>query len=123
MGGKGTGGRPVAAAAARAGAPLALMGRAQGQTGGVMHQPRNLIAPDTLTGEVIEWNDVGGFGWVRAFAEIDHPEAQKRGGKIFIHKKDLAPQVTPELVGTGSMIQFKVYADNRGLGACEVQPL
>jgi len=72
------------------------------------------------TGEVVEWSDNGTFGWIRPDTPVVHPEAERRGGKIYVHKKDV---VGGAPVGTGSTVQFKVYTDSKGLGACEVSPL
>jgi hypothetical protein len=40
-----------------------------------------------LTGSVVEWK--GSFGWITANDKIDHPDATKNGGKVYVQAKDL----------------------------------
>jgi len=76
--------------------------------------PRERITEEMVTGEVTYWRRV--FGWIKPVDTIDHPEAEKHGGKIYVHKKDL---VDAEEVKKGDTVQFHVFADASGLGAEE----
>mmetsp|Transcript_24246 Transcript_24246/g.75448 ORF Transcript_24246/g.75448 Transcript_24246/m.75448 type:complete len:437 (+) Transcript_24246:90-1400(+) len=87
-----------------------------GKSGGGANLARQIL--EMNTGTVQEWNEAAGFGWIRADAPVNHPAASKRQGKIYVHKRDAMG-----IVGTGSTVQFKVYSDSQGLGACEVTPM
>mmetsp|Transcript_69782 Transcript_69782/g.112526 ORF Transcript_69782/g.112526 Transcript_69782/m.112526 type:complete len:329 (+) Transcript_69782:81-1067(+) len=84
--------------------------------GGHDQQQREKVSEEEFKGEVSEWK--GSYGWVKASSKIDHPAAEMRGGKIYIHKNDLAGGV--ESVAQGQAVSFKLYADSSGLGAQEV---
>lgn len=92
---------------------------AQRPGGAAQSEVRQLAVEETLTGEVVDWNETGGFGWIRPDMVINHPLASQRQGKIYVHKKDV---VSGNPLGTGSMVQFRAYSDSKGLGACEVIP-
>jgi len=81
--------------------------------------PRTRVTQVAVTGEVVEWK--GKYGWLRPHAEIQHPMAAKRGGKIFVGSADLVDADESQLV-VGAMLQFHVYEDPTGLGAEEVKP-
>mmetsp|Transcript_24245 Transcript_24245/g.75444 ORF Transcript_24245/g.75444 Transcript_24245/m.75444 type:complete len:429 (+) Transcript_24245:85-1371(+) len=116
---KTVGGFAGGAMAKGAGAGTAKLAGGKGGGGGFKAETREIL--ELNTGEVIEWNENGSFGWIRPDSMVNHPEAHKRGGKIYVHKKDVVPPGSP--VGTGSTVQFKVYSDSKGLGACEVTPM
>lgn len=78
--------------------------------------PRRTVVVD-VTGEVLEWNP-SGYGFIKAHTNIDDPAAKLRGGRIFVHIKDMAPGCPP--LSKGNVVQFSVYADTKGLGAAEV---
>jgi cold shock CspA family protein len=70
------------------------------------------------------WGEVlvmlGHYGWIRPFEEIDHPDAVKTGGRIYVHKRDVRSD--GKLV-QGDVVSFYLYSDDQGLGAecCQVQ--
>merc|ERR1719208_58212 len=78
--------------------------------------PRQRITQVAITGEVLDWK--GGYGWLKPHAEIQHPMAIKRGGRLFLSKADIPPDLQ---LGLGTVLQFHVYEDASGLGAEEVQ--
>mmetsp|Transcript_71083 Transcript_71083/g.164344 ORF Transcript_71083/g.164344 Transcript_71083/m.164344 type:complete len:115 (+) Transcript_71083:699-1043(+) len=59
----------------------------------------------------------GKYGWLQPHAEIQHPMANRRGGRVFFCHRDVVGHV--ELT-EGSVVQFHVYEDPTGLGAEEV---
>lgn len=64
----------------------------------------------------MQWK--GNYGWIRPHAPIDHPEAGKRNGDLYIHKEDIEGP-PPELE---SLVTFLVYFDSNGLGAMSCRP-
>lgn len=77
---------------------------------------RDRVTDAPCVGTVVEW--AGEHGWLEAALPIDHPMANSRGGKIFVHQRDL-----PEGVDTlleGQPLSFHVYSDSEGLGAEQV---
>lgn len=81
-----------------------------------------------VTGEIIEFTgDVatGGSGLIKPHAAITHAMASKRDGNVYFSLPDLAglPDVWPEWVAVGSIVQFQAYADMDGLGAEDVNTL
>jgi len=77
--------------------------------------PRSRTTEVAITGEIVEWK--GKYGWLRPHAEVQHPMAKKRGGKIFMSSKDVVGTVD---LTVGTMVQFHIYEDPTGLGAEEV---
>lgn len=57
---------------------------------------------------------LGHYGWIMAFGEIDHPDVGKTGGRIYVHKRDLAKSVS---LVQGDVVSFYLYVDEQGLGA------
>merc|ERR1711957_507870 len=49
--------------------------------------PRQRISDAPVAGTVIHFK--GNAGWLTLAEKVDHPEAAKHGGKIYVHKKDL----------------------------------
>jgi hypothetical protein len=78
--------------------------------------PREIIHEEPLFGTVVEWK--GKFGWIKPNDTIEHPLAQKHRGDLFLLQED----VEAEIDGVGANVQFMLYQDNKGLGACNVQP-
>jgi len=76
---------------------------------------RQKIGGQRLTGTVSEWK--GKFGWIMPSSKVNHPEAQKRGGKIYFGQDD----VEQELSGVGATVSFFLYKDKSGLGAMNVR--
>jgi len=78
---------------------------------------RERVTDMPVTGSVVSWR--GKFGWVKAVEAIDHPKAEKHGGKLYAHQQDLLDGSESLEVGQG--VQFHVYADASGLGAEEIE--
>lgn len=70
-----------------------------------------------FTGAVTQF--FGRFGWIKPDTKIHHPMADAHKGLIYCHVDNAAPSCT-EIV-KGMAVKFKVYADETGLGAQEIQ--
>jgi hypothetical protein len=57
---------------------------------------------------------LGHYGWIMACGDIDHPDVGKTGGRIYVHKRDLAKGVS---LVQGDAVSFFLYVDEQGLGA------
>jgi len=57
---------------------------------------------------------LGHYGWIMALQDIDHPEADRHGGRIYLRATDLRPGASPK---EGDEVTFFLYADENGLGA------
>jgi len=77
---------------------------------------RERIAGPRLSGTVQAWK--GAFGFIMPSTKVNHPEAGKRGGKIYFAQDD----VEQELDGVGGSVTFFLYKDKSGLGAMHVRP-
>jgi len=77
---------------------------------------RKLVSTKRIRGTVLDWFDK--FGWIQATQEIDHPEAHRNNGKIYL----LAEDVQEDLPGVGCAVTFFLYQDANGLGAMNVRP-
>lgn len=84
------------------------------QSGAGANLPRERITEIATTGEVVEWK--GNHGWITPHSQISHPEASRRGGRIFVGRKDL---VGLQALTPGQLVQFHVFSDSSGLGAEE----
>jgi len=91
-------------------------GKGKGKGGCGADQPRERITDAPILGTVMEWK--GTFGWLQAAIPLDHPNASARGGKIYVHQKDLTAGLDSLL--EGQAVGFHVYSDFSGLGADEV---
>mmetsp|Transcript_52271 Transcript_52271/g.132051 ORF Transcript_52271/g.132051 Transcript_52271/m.132051 type:complete len:313 (+) Transcript_52271:92-1030(+) len=69
-----------------------------------------------ITGRIVEWKNK--FGWIESDQPIDHPEARRKGGKIYLSQEDVAEVIS----GVGAHVSFYVYADGTGLGAMHCVP-
>lgn len=78
---------------------------------------RQRVTEDLIGGTVLEWK--GAFGWIEPFEEIDHPAASKRGGKVYLARREIKTGETE--LNPGDMVQFHVFADGSGVGAEEVE--
>jgi hypothetical protein len=56
----------------------------------------------------------GHYGWILPYETIDHPEARKHRGGIYLDTRDIRPG-TPLV--KGDEVAFYLYADSHGLGA------
>lgn len=81
--------------------------------GTAMPAQRTPISGPRQIGTIVDWK--GAFGWVQPSKPINHPSAQKRGGKVYLAAED----VSEELDGIGASVSFTVYSDNNGLGAAD----
>jgi len=57
---------------------------------------------------------LGHYGWILALDDIEHPDVNKNGGRIYIQRRDLLGQWNPK---EGDIVGFYLYADQQGLGA------
>jgi len=109
------GARTVPAHVQKAGAKGGQAGAKGGQ---VAPGPRERLTVVPTTGEVAAWK--GAFGFITPHEVVDHPQASKREGKIYIAKKDIEGGATS--LEVGQLVQFHVFVDNTGLGAEECMP-
>lgn len=72
------------------------------------------ISAKRYQGKLVEWK--GKFGWIQPLSPIDHPDAGKRGGKVFMGQEEVETEI--ELRG---IVSFLVYRDANGLGAMHVR--
>eukprot|EP00434_Breviolum_minutum_P013720 symbB.v1.2.012097.t1/scaffold821.1/size257772/7 len=77
---------------------------------------RARVSNEPVTGEVTEWK--GKYGWIRPTVPVEHPQASRRQGLIYVSMSDL--QGGLEALTVGSLCQFHVFCDASGLGAEEV---
>jgi hypothetical protein len=80
--------------------------------------PRERLTIVPTTGELLDWK--GSFGWIKPHEPVDHPQAVKRNGNLYVAKKDMQGETGP--LHVGQLLQFHVFVDNSGLGAEECMP-
>lgn len=68
-----------------------------------------------IHGTILDWHDK--FGWIQAAQPIDHPDAARTEGKIFLAAQDV--QEGPPVIGAA--VTFFMYLDENGLGAMNVR--
>ena len=56
---------------------------------------------------------LGNYGWIQAEGDIDHPEASRNGGRVFVHSSDMSSACVP-----GDRVKFYLYVDEQGLELC-----
>jgi len=59
------------------------------------------------------------YGWIAPLQDIDHPDADKHEGHVYVKSTDVAGGA--ELV-PGQIVTFYLYADDQGLGAEDCRP-
>lgn len=91
----------------------------KGAKGPPVKKPRKRVGGGKKTGEVLEWK--GKFGWVAAHDSIDHPEASKHDGKIYVSMADL--KGGKKELSVGQTVEFFCYADGNGIGAEQVRAM
>eukprot|EP00746_Dinoflagellata_sp_MGD_P161911 gnl/MRDRNA2_/MRDRNA2_89241_c0_seq1.p1 gnl/MRDRNA2_/MRDRNA2_89241_c0~~gnl/MRDRNA2_/MRDRNA2_89241_c0_seq1.p1 ORF type:complete len:383 (+),score=99.10 gnl/MRDRNA2_/MRDRNA2_89241_c0_seq1:120-1268(+) len=91
----------------------------KGAKGAKVQKPRKRVTNERITGEVLEWK--GKFGWVSAHESIDHPEAAKHDGKIYVSMKDI--KGGKKELSVGETVEFFCYADGNGLGAEQIKAM
>jgi len=90
--------------------------------GAVQHAPAKLkpgkrgVRKCLCQGEVLVM--LGHYGWLASICEIDHPDAQKNGGRIYFQRGDVAGGLQ---IVQGDDVEFFLYEDSRGLGAEDVR--
>jgi len=57
---------------------------------------------------------LGHYGWIMASQDIDHPDADRHGGRIYLRAADLRSGARPK---EGDEVTFFIYSDASGLGA------
>jgi hypothetical protein len=60
----------------------------------------------------------GHYGWIGTMDIVDHPDADMNGGRIYVHRRDVANDAT---LVDGDKVEFYLYVDEKGLGAEEVR--
>jgi dsRNA-specific ribonuclease len=90
--------------------------KAKGEYWGAKERER--ITPSIVTGTLETWK--GHFGWVKLHTPVEHEQAKKNGGKVYLHKKDWKGAKDPE---AGKDIYMYVYVDGSGLGGEEARSL
>ena len=74
------------------------------------------ISDTRHTGSVLSWK--GRFGWIRSDKRINHEEAAKHGGRVYVHISDVEGRVE---LAENARVSFLPYSDGDGLGAEQVQ--
>lgn len=79
---------------------------------------RQRIFPTKVYGELEVWYPNSKFGFIRPQKPLNHPDAGKHGGKIYLHINDILGKP----LSKGSKVEFFVYRDQSGLGAerCQI---
>lgn len=81
--------------------------------------PRERVTEQKVEGEVLEWQV--SYGWLRPTVPIEHPAAQRRDGRVYVHRNDLLGEGEVTALTKGAKVRFHVYEDPSGLGAEEVE--
>ncbi|CAE7853400.1 BSU1 [Symbiodinium sp. KB8] len=55
--------------------------------------PRTRVTENPVLGEVLEWK--GKYGWIRPSEQVQHAQADRREGKIFVSQQDLVGTSVP----------------------------
>merc|ERR1712176_536115 len=80
---------------------------------------RERITIEPVIGEVKVWKertDKFGYGFIKPADVVEHEDATKRDGLIYINKKDVAEGVE---MAVGLQVCFHIFHDASGLGAEE----
>jgi len=91
----------------------------RGETAQVQEEKTNLVVPGErgsrrvmCTGELLVM--LGHYGWIMSLMGIDHPDAEKHAGRIYLKGTDIRPGCN---LAPGTVVTFYLYADADGLGA------
>merc|ERR1712066_913984 len=77
---------------------------------------RERLTAEKFTGEVVSFK--GKFGYIQPDEEVDHPDAKKKDGKIWVSVND----IEGDELTVGQTVSFHIYTDASGtLGAEEVE--
>eukprot|EP00440_Ansanella_granifera_P025764 gb/GFBE01027974.1/.p1 GENE.gb/GFBE01027974.1/~~gb/GFBE01027974.1/.p1 ORF type:complete len:191 (+),score=49.12 gb/GFBE01027974.1/:1-573(+) len=91
---------------------------------------RQVVNGHTYFGEVARWNDLQGWGFIKADPAVPLPpfvqaklaqqaQASSQGEElIYLRKSDLMEGVK---IDKGSQVMFRAYVDDKGVGACRIQ--
>merc|ERR1712151_1134860 len=80
---------------------------------------RERLTAEKFSGEVVEWK--GKFGYIMPSEPVEHPDADKHEGKLWVSMKDIEATGLTELEA-GTQVSFHIYTDASGaLGADEVE--
>ena len=88
---------------------------------------RILLSNSRYNGRVLSWH--GNYGWMEPVEQINHKAISQHNGRIFVHKDDVVgTSGTTTNGGKGTnvplkvsgMVEFLLYLDDHGLGACQV---
>lgn len=91
-------------------------GHGKGGHGSFGDKERTVVAHIPRLGTITKWR--GNYGWIEADKAVDHPQAARNHGRIFLHIKDFEGEAVKE----GIRVTFSVYADGSGLGAMNCKP-
>merc|ERR1711920_98971 len=79
---------------------------------------RERLTAEKFAGTVAEWR--GKFGYIQPAEPIDHPNAAKKNGKLWVSQSDLMSGATE--LAAGTECSFHIYTASTGiLGAEEVE--
>eukprot|EP00930_Biecheleria_cincta_P073451 TRINITY_DN6073_c4_g1_i1.p1 TRINITY_DN6073_c4_g1~~TRINITY_DN6073_c4_g1_i1.p1 ORF type:complete len:539 (-),score=96.10 TRINITY_DN6073_c4_g1_i1:7-1602(-) len=85
---------------------------------GAKEKPAGRISDDRFTGTVHAWK--GRYGWITPDSPIDHPEAKKHRGQVYVHANDVEGY-RDATIAAGDRVSFVLYADHDGVGGEEVR--
>lgn len=83
----------------------------------IRRPPRRRVNCGTQGGYLLDWR--GRFGWIWPDHCIEHPEAERHGGRVYVSIDDV---VHGSELRPGARVWFEVYSDGDGIGAESVQP-
>ena len=86
------------------------------ESSGPMPGQRLLLPFGELNGTVTIWNKTSGY--ILPATPVAHPRANKNGGCIWFHLKDVECK---EPLAVGTPVTFILYEEDRGLGCCAVK--
>ena len=69
------------------------------------------LSQNRLMGTVLSWK--GRFGWIRSDKKINHEEAVKHGGRVYVHISDVEGRLELQ---ENARVSFFAYSDGDGLG-------
>jgi len=80
-----------------------------------MAAARKRLSEQLVAGRVVQWK--GSYGWIEPLVAIEHIQAARHKGRIFVHADDIKGKWKLKV---GSIVEFRLYLDDQGLGAEEV---
>lgn len=57
---------------------------------------------------------LGHYGWIMALDDIEHPDAKRNGGRVYVSARDVEEGMPLQ---AGDLVDFSLYVDRQGLGA------